>query len=190
MVLFVDETECVDFFIVAGLLVDSKDIINFIYKKFKNKLKGMKLSDKAKQQIYLEFKAVLLDKHYQKIKSKMIQELNNIDYSIIYSCYIKKDKTFNQRQKEEQYIYLLKNIILSIDEDIHIIFDTFNKNDFELNIINNISKCNNVLSIKSEDSRKEPGLQFVDNICSAIRLYKRNVNVDFYMMLKNHIDEV
>ncbi len=60
MLLFIDETECEDFFIVAGLLVDSKETIDFIYKKFKNKLKGMKLSNKAKQQIFLEFKAVLL----------------------------------------------------------------------------------------------------------------------------------
>ncbi len=120
----------------------------------------------------------------------MFQELNNIEYNVIYSCYLKKDKTFKQKQKEEQYIILLKKIVTSIDEDIHIIFDTFNKSDFELSIIDNISKCYNVLSIKSEDSRKEPGLQFVDNICSVIRINRKSENNSFYFLIKNHLSEV
>ena len=106
----------------------------------------------------------LLDKEFQRIKIKMLEEIMKIDNKIIFSCYIKKEGYFNQIKKEEQYIKLLNNIVSSISEDIEIIFDSFNKSDFERNIIDRINKCSNVLNIQSRDSFDEPGIQFVDNL--------------------------
>ena len=40
MVLYVDETENDDFFIVAGLLVESEEAVNESYKRFKKALRG------------------------------------------------------------------------------------------------------------------------------------------------------
>lgn len=37
MILYVDETECDDFFIVAGLLTFSEEQTNLVYKQFKKK---------------------------------------------------------------------------------------------------------------------------------------------------------
>lgn len=48
----------------------------------------------------------------------------------------------------------------------------------------------NVLSINSCDSRNEPGLQFVDNLCSVIRLNKTKKKNDFYSLIKNYIIEL
>lgn len=49
MILFVDETECEDYFIVAGLLTVSKTMTDMTYKRFKKKIKNMKLSKKTTQ---------------------------------------------------------------------------------------------------------------------------------------------
>jgi hypothetical protein len=39
MILFVDETECEDYFIVAGLLTVSKSMTDMTYKRFKKRLR-------------------------------------------------------------------------------------------------------------------------------------------------------
>ena len=129
MILYVDESECEDYFIVAELLTESNLQTNLAYKHFKEKLKTMKLSTKEK--VFLEFKAVILDRHYQRIKSKMLKEINELDHSILFSAYIKKEAIFHQKIKEKQYIKLLDKIVTAIDVEIEIIFDTFNKSDFE-----------------------------------------------------------
>ena len=49
----------------------------------------MKLSEKTKQQIFLEFKGVLLDRHYQKIKIKMLKELNDMKYNVHFAHTLK-----------------------------------------------------------------------------------------------------
>lgn len=190
MILYIDETEYDEYFIVAGLLVDSKEKIDLVYKRFKKKLKGLKLSDKSKQQLFLEFKAVLLDRNFQKIKIKMLQELNQINYCTIFSCYVKKDKVFKQEDKEKNYILLLEKIVKSIDIEVSIIFDTFNKKDFENDIVECLSHYKNVLSIKPMDSRKEAGLQFIDNICSVIRLHKMGGSNPFYELVQDYLKEV
>ena len=74
MILYIDETESDDYFIVAGLLTSSKAATNLSYKHFKKKLRSMKISDKEKQRIFYEFKAVLLDRHYQRIKINFISD--------------------------------------------------------------------------------------------------------------------
>lgn len=40
MILFVDETECKDYFIVAGLLTESKSKTDDAFKRFKKKVKN------------------------------------------------------------------------------------------------------------------------------------------------------
>ena len=89
-----------------------------------------------------------------------------------------------------QPIKLLNNIVSSISEDIEIIFDSFNKADFERNIIESISKCSNVISIQSKNSFEEPGIQFVDNLCSVIRLSCLESKNDFYSIIKGNVIQV
>lgn len=190
MILYVDETECGDYFIVAGLLTESKEETDYAYKKFKKKIKNMPLSAKQKEKIFVEFKSVLLDKEFQKIKIRMLEHINNLDYSVLFSVYNKKDCKMNQETKEKQYIELLNTIVSHINTDIDIIFDAFNKKDFEQNIIDTISAHKTVLSIRKQDSRLEAGVQFIDNICSIIRLNKTNVENDFFRFIESKVIEL
>lgn len=191
MLLFVDETENDTYFIVTGLLVESQNDIDLIYSRFKKKAKQINISDKKRAQLFTEFKSTLMDRNYQKLKITMLSELSSIDHYIIYSCYIKKDAYFPQILKEDIYIQLLSKIVESASCDLNIIFDTFNKQDFESNIINTISSFPSVLSIESCDSQKNPGLQFVDNLCSACRHHLDNDDPNkFYDIISEKIKEV
>lgn len=131
MILYVDETECEDFFIVAGLLTESKSKTDVAFKRFKKKVKNFSIPARKKEKLFTEFKSVLLDKEYQKIKVCMLEHIDSLNYSIIYSVYKKDDNKFNQDTKEQIYIRLLNNIVSNIDTHTDIIFDTFNKQDFE-----------------------------------------------------------
>lgn len=188
MILFVDETECEDYFIVAGLLTDSKAKTDIAYKKFKKKVKNFPISPKKKEKLFTEFKSVLLDKEYQKIKVCMLEHIDSLNYSIIYSIYKKDDNKFNQVKKEKIYMQLLNNIVSNIDERIDVIFDTFNKRDFEEKIINNLLQLPHIDSVKSQDSETEFGLQFIDNIYSIIRLHIDRKGSTFYYLLSNYYE--
>lgn len=190
MILYVDETEFDDFFIVAGILTTTKKDTDDIYKKFKKKVKNMPLSPREKEIVFTEFKSILLDKKYQRIKLRMLEHINKLNYQVIYSVYFKNDAKMNQTIKEKEYIRLLNHIVNSIDKDIDIIFDSFNKKDFHTKIVESISLNKNVLSITPQDSRLECGLQFIDNICSSIRLFKANSNLTFYEYIKENTKEV
>jgi len=49
----------------------------------------------------------------------------------------------------------------------------------------------NVQAIMSMDSQKEAGLQFVDNICSVVRLHKSGTDeFGFYKLIEKHVKEV
>ena len=161
MILFVDETECKDYFIVAGLLTESKSKTDDAFKRFKKKVKNFPIPPKKKEKLFTEFKSVL---------------------------YKKDGNKFNQDIKERIYLQLLNNIVLNIDEQIDIIFDTFNKKDFEEKIINSIKLNHNVLSIIQQDSRLEFGLQFIDNICSVIRLHIDRKESTLYYLLSNYYE--
>jgi len=97
MILFVDETECEDYFIVAGLLTDSKLKTDATFKKFKKKVKNFPISPKDKEKIFTEFKSVILDKKYQRIKVCMLEHISTMNYSIYYAVYKKKSKSFYQQ---------------------------------------------------------------------------------------------
>lgn len=191
MILYVDETENDDFFIVCGLLVSSVEVIETSYKHFKKAVKNYPISDNEKQIVFKEFKSVLLDRKYQRIKLRLLTELNKIDNAILYSCYIKKSAYFPQSEKESVYIQLLQKIVSAIDQRTEIVFDSFNKLDFENKIISEISTNQNVISIIPLDSQNCAGLQFVDNLCSIIRLKKSNKDAYFfYKQIENSVIEI
>ena len=52
MILYVDETENDDFFIVCGLLVSSVEVIETSYKHFKKAVKNYPISDNEKQIVF------------------------------------------------------------------------------------------------------------------------------------------
>ena len=191
MTLFVDETENEDFFIVTGLLVRSKEDVDLAYRKFKKGISGAHISNKLKQSLFTEFKSVQLDHHFQALKRRMLLEIMEFDNSIIYSCHVKKDKLFYQKKKEDVYILLLSKIVTSLESETDIIYDAFNKSDFEQRINTTIAPFVNVRSIKAMDSRLEAGLQFVDNVCSVIRLQKSDKDqYSYYEIIESRIKTV
>lgn len=189
--LYVDETENQEYFIVAGLLVRSKLDIDNAFKRFKKYVKSIPINNRDKAILFTEFKSTLIDRRYSRIKFRMIDELCQLEHTTLYSCYVKKGSVFSQNEKEIVYIKLLSKIIDAVDNQIDVIFDTFNKPDFETKIIEEISKKENVLSILSADSQEEYGLQFVDNMCSIARLHKSNNDkYGFYDKIVTFIKEV
>lgn len=70
------------------------------------------------------------------------------------------------------------------------VFDAFNKKDFEKKIILSILPMDNIEKIAPGDSVLEPGLQFVDNICGAIRLSKSNKDEwEFFDIFRHYCKE-
>lgn len=188
MLLFVDETENENLFIVTGFLIKSKEDADLAYKHFKRKIKDFRISDKEKRMLFTEFKSTLMDQHFQKLKIRMLEEIVAFDNSVIYSTYIKKDETFRQNRKEDIYVLLLSKIVASLDLETEIIYDTFNKRDFEERINATIAPFSHIISIRSADSRTEAGLQFVDNLCSVIRLYESGKDhYSFYQIIENRV---
>ena len=191
MVLYVDETECPEYFIVTGLLVNTKQDVELAFKRFKKRVKDIKLSQKQKSILFTEFKSTLLDTDYQQMKRIMLEEINSFSYFAIFSLYVKKEKHFSQKEKERAYINMSSKIVSSVDDNCEIIFDKFNKADFEANIIKKLLSNKNVTSAKAADSQKEAGIKFVDNICGVIRLNKTGTDKsNFYNMIAQHIKEV
>lgn len=188
MVLYIDETEHFGYFIVAGLLAKSEQDVQLAYKKFKKKVSNYPLSNKLKEKVFLEFKSTILDGQFQKIKENMLLEINSLDGAIIYSFYVKKHKEMKQVLKESVYITLLSNIINSIEESVDIVFDKFNNKEFEESIISAFSDFSIVNSIVPMDSQTSSGLQFVDNICSVIRLHLTNQDEeDYFEIIKEKV---
>ena len=191
MIMYVDETENDELFIVAGLLVDSEEKVEKAYHSFKNRIKGFRLGVKAKSDLYTEFKAFLLDKKYQRIKIRMLVSIKALDAQIIFSCYNKKCPIMKQAYKEKIYISLLTNIISYIDGETLVIFDRFGKADFERKIIDSVKTNSYIINIVPKNSQDEPGLQFADNVCSTLRLYKTGKDTEnYYNYLKETVIEL
>ena len=191
MILYIDETENSEHFIVTGLLLESEQLTNNIYYSFKKKIVSYKVSNAYKAKLYTEFKSHILDSRFQSIKKRMLTTITSANGAVIYSTHIKKDKHINQELKEEVYIKLLGNIVSSITEDIDIIFDEFKNSKFEEKIINSAYTYPNVKSAKPDDSQLVPGLQFVDNLCSVLRLKLSNQDkYDFYSYIEGYVKEV
>lgn len=101
MILFVDETECENYFIVAGLLIESKSKTDAAFKKFKKKIKNYPIPTKKKEKLFTEFKSFLLDNEYQKIKVCMLEHIDSLNYSIFYSVYKKLIKDLIKKEKNK-----------------------------------------------------------------------------------------
>ena len=191
MYLFIDETENNDWFIVAGLLVKNKKDIVLAYNHFKKSIRNIPIDSRAKSILFTEFKSTLLDRKYKKLKIKLLEELSNLNPVVIFSCYYKDDSSFTQKSKEDAYIKLLSKILLEIKDRVNIIFDRFNKKDFENRIIGLSKEFVSIETIMGIDSHLEEGLQFIDNLCSVIRLYKSNSDkYNFYTMIEKYSTEV
>ena len=83
MVLYIDETENEEFFIVAGLLVESDSVVQASYKHLKKSIRGMHIPDRYKAKVYTEFKSTLLDRDYRRIKQRMLVEIQELNGAII-----------------------------------------------------------------------------------------------------------
>ena len=192
MLLFVDETENEQYFIVVGLLVNSEESINLAYKRFKNSINHYPLPNKTRSKLYSEFKSVLLDRNYHKIKEQLLLEVLKTNGTVYYSLYEKKTKNFNQSLKEKIYLRLLNRMVAGIQYDnVEIIFDKFGINDFENKIVQEISKYAIISKIHPEDSQIYSGLQFVDNIASVIRLHLSNMDEhQYYRIVETMIIQI
>lgn len=191
MILYIDETEDAKYFVVSGILFNSQEEAESVYKVFKNKILNYKIPENLRAQLFTEFKATILDTRYQKIKIKMLETINSVDNVIIYSAYIKKDKKIKQSIKEKIYLKAIRSIVSSIDTDIDVIFDGFSKNEFVNNIRDLLMSLNNVKSAIPGDSQLVPGLQLIDNVCSALRRYKSGTDkYGFYDIIKKNVKEV
>jgi len=121
----------------------------------------------------------------------MLTELNKFEESIIYSCYLKKDVHFSQKEKERAYINLVSKIVSSIAQNVEICFDRFNLPSFEANIVKKLLSFPNVIDAKSADSQNEAGLKFADNLCSVMRLHKTcSDESKFYDIIQERVFEV
>lgn len=191
MILYVDETENERYFIVTGLLAKNRASVDMAYKHFKNRIKNLSISLRSKELVYREFKSVVLDRHYQRIKNIMLEEIDNIDnHFVIYSTQIKKDVHLVQEKKEKAYIQLITKIVKNCD-NVSIIYDNFNNLRFELKINNELTKLDNVDIAIAKDSQEEPGLQFADNLCSVIRLHVSNTDkYKYYDKIASKVIEV
>lgn len=187
MILYIDETEHEEYFIVAGLLARSEQEVNLAYKQFKKSVKNYPMTEKAKQNIFLEFKSTLIDIRFQRIKTKMLQYIGELDGVVLYSCYIKKQKNMKEVLKESVYITLLSNIVNSIEDHVDIIFDEFKNKKFEDSIVSTFIDFDNVDSIAPRNSQEIPGLQFADNVCSVVRLQLTGHDKDGYYSCIEHM---
>lgn len=191
MILYIDETENAQFFIVAGIIAKSDTDIELSYKQFKKSLNGLKLSDKAKARLFTEFKSTILDRSYQSIKLKMLKQISTVDAEILCSIYKKKTPKLSQVQKEAIYTTLFSNILGALESGTDIVFDRFGISDFEERVSGLVSMYNNVSSITPGDSEIYHGLQFADNICSTLRLHVSNEDIfKFYVQIQAMVLEV
>ncbi len=127
------------------------------------------MTRKQKERVTYEFKSNLLDNTYPQIKRKMLYKLNTFDCKIVYSYSMLVTKIY-ECYKEELYIILLTKILESINDDLTVVvFDSFGNKKIENSIVDKIKHINNIVSIKSEFSFDNKGLQFADNVCGIIR---------------------
>ena len=190
MILYLDETENTQYFIVAGLMVSSQEVINNSFKKFKKSIKNLPLQNKYKSIVFSEFKSYILDRSYKTIKFRMLNELNCLDYFVLFSYY-KKETIFKQSLKQKIYLQLVENIISKLDFEFDIVFDNFGIDSFEKTIVEKFSKKHNIKTIKPLNSQQEPGLKYIDNLCSVIRLHISNEDkYGFYDLIKDKVIEI
>ena len=81
--------------------------------------------------------------------------------------------------------------LLELNDRATVIFDLFNKKDFENKIKDNIKRLEKIDNIIGINSRLEEGLQFIDNLCSVIRLHKSKTDkYNFYTKIEKFLKEI
>ena len=117
------------------------------YNKLKKHLKRIPLTRKQKLKLMNEFKSIILDRSFPKIKGVLLTYLKNANIDIIYS-YKKISGNLKQEKKEKIYLKLLKNIIYHINDDIVLVtFDSFNNPRLNSKIEKEIKELNNVKEV-------------------------------------------
>ncbi|MDO4198258.1 MAG: DUF3800 domain-containing protein [Erysipelotrichaceae bacterium] len=189
--LYIDESIDGAFFVVGGILTDSENDLFLAYSQFKKQILNIPLTRKQKEKITYEFKSALLDRIYPRIKRKLLYKLSTLNCSIVYSYKALQHK-LNQTDKEKLYIVMLSDIIKSIKDDVVVVtFDSFGNSRFENLIIREMSKIQNVKSIRKEESFNNKGLQFADNVCGVIRKHLSNRDYDNYFeIIRNKTLEI
>ena len=177
-------------FYVVGLLMESSDKADISFRHFKKSIQNYKINPNVKAKVFTEFKASILDRRHQRIKIKMLEEISKSGEAVYYAYY-QKHGDFKQDIKEQVYIDLLLGIVSNIQQNIDIVFDRFQKLDFETRIIETLSEKTNVESIIAGDSQIYSGLKYVDNICSSIRLHEAGAdNYGFFSMICNIVHKL
>ena len=86
---------------------------------------------------------------------------------------------------------MVAKIVGSISEKTDVIFDKFNKKDFESNIVKKLLSFEHICNATPTDSLDEAGLKFADNLCSVMRLHKTNLDrSNFYALVADYVKEV
>ncbi len=112
MILYVDETESDSLFIVAGLLFNSRQDAEQVFKRFKKRARNVSIAEKYRARLFYEFKSNILDKDFQHLKKEMLNNLNEFQYQVIFGCHTKPGE-FKQKDKERTYINMLTAIVTS-----------------------------------------------------------------------------
>ena len=89
MILYIDETENDDFFIVAGVLFPDEKDMETAYKQFKKKVENLELKPSVKAKVYTEFKGNFIEKKAKRVKDLIMQSLQESAQKIIYGIYKK-----------------------------------------------------------------------------------------------------
>ena len=186
--LYIDESYDQNVFVIGGIIAKKEKDVNTLYNKFKKQIKEIPLPRRQKDKITYEFKSILLDRSYPKIKRKLLLQIKNSDLEIIYSYKTLYNK-LKQKNKEYIYITLLKKIIENINDDVTIVtFDSFNQKILNNKITNEILKLNNVTKVICKDSYDSKGLQFADNVVGTIRRHLSGIDINNdYEIISNKV---
>ena len=189
--LFIDESYDQNVFVIGGIITNNKEEITRTYNKFKKRLKKTPFTRKQKLKFMNEFKSVVLDKSFPKIKTKVLIYITSSNIDIIYS-YKKITGKLKQEAKEELYLKLLKNIINHINDDIVVItFDSFNNNRLNSKIEKEIKELRNVKEVLCMNSYDSKGLQFADNVVGTIRRHISGIDINNdYEIISNKVISV
>ena len=185
--LYIDESLDEKHFVVGGILVSNEQDLLLAYRQLKKQVSSIPMTRKQKERVTYEFKATLLDRTFPQIKRKLLNKLNDFDCEVVYATCQLNGRT-DQKEKEKNYIALLKKIVNGIDDSVVITFDSFGNSRFERDIIREISKYNNVISINYDLSYNNKGIQFADNVCGVLRKHLSGTEKDgFYEIIRKKI---
>jgi len=168
MILFVDETESKSLFIVAGMLVESRQIVESEFRQFKKKASKLILPSKVKANLFKEFKSTLMDSDFTKLKKELLFHVMRCNPVIMYCCLRKKEKKFCQMEKESTYLKMISAVAHQIVEPTVLLFDSFGITRFEERIVRKTASVG--IESKPVKSETEKGIIMVDNVCSVLRM--------------------